>query len=96
MREEYLDNKSPNGPSIELLIGVGVSTMAKRAHVVTEVVVSIKRFDFRSTRIPNFAKKSAPMIGRLTAAITKLCTKSLRRPRLTVTSLVPNVLFVCH
>lgn len=88
----YFDNNSPKGPSTELFMGVGVSQLTDLAMVEMDVKVSISFLAFRSTTRLYFTKKSAPIIGLLTCATTKLWMYSLRSPKSTETNLVPNVL----
>ena len=59
---------------------------------VMVVVGSIKRLFFKSTVKPNFAKKSAPMIGLLTDATMNACRNSRRSPKFNGSSLDPYVL----
>lgn len=55
------------------------------------VFLSIKSFLFTSTNKSNFFKKSVPIIGSLTSAITKFQSNSRRRPKDTLMRRSPKV-----
>lgn len=70
---------------------MGVSTLAIQALIAKSVVESISLFRFKSTNIPNLARKSASMIGLFTLAKRKVCGNVRRSPRFNVSNLVPYV-----
>jgi len=64
------------------------------AFIVNVVFVSINLLFFKSTDNPNFERKSAPIIGRFTDAITNGKIKSLLSPRFNLRVLFPYVFII--
>lgn len=71
--------------------GDTMSTLAMLAFVVILVTGSMSRLLRTSSNKPYRFKKSAPIIGWLTAASIKVCAKVLRKPKETCKSLTPYV-----
>jgi hypothetical protein len=82
----------PNSESILNKRGDGVLTDAIEAVTVKVIVASISFLLRKSGSRLNFAKKSAPIIGLLTAAKTNKCFKTRRSPNSTSKNLVLYVL----